>query len=95
MNVTLAKLNLDLGAEMYASVITSYSIHYTKLYDVSFHSARWQHEHDLTGKRVGVIGTGATSVQIVPHLGEWAEHLYVFQRTPSSVDVKNNPPTVV
>jgi cyclohexanone monooxygenase len=47
----------------------------------------------LRGKRVGVIGTGATSVQIVPHIGEWADELYVFQRTPSSIDVKNNPPT--
>ena len=44
-------------------------------------------------KRVGIIGTGATSVQIVPHVGEWAEHLYVFQRTPSSIDVKVNPTT--
>ena len=69
----------------------------------SFHASRWDYhytggssEGGLTGladKRVGVIGTGATSVQIVPHLGEWARHLYVFQRTPSSVDFKNNPPT--
>jgi cyclohexanone monooxygenase len=47
----------------------------------------------LAGKRVGIIGTGATSVQCVPHVGEWAEHLYVFQRTPSSIDVKHNPTT--
>ncbi|HYC00868.1 MAG TPA: NAD(P)/FAD-dependent oxidoreductase [Candidatus Limnocylindrales bacterium] len=69
----------------------------------SFHASRWDYRYTggsseggltgLTGKRVGVIGTGATAVQIVPHLGEWAQHLYVFQRTPSSVDVKINPPT--
>src|SRR6185312_7085329 len=45
------------------------------------------------GKRVGVIGTGATAVQCVPHLGEGAGELFVFQRTPSSIDVRNNTPT--
>lgn len=69
----------------------------------SFHASRWDYKYTggdseghltgLTGKKVGIIGTGATSVQCVPHLGEWAEQLYVFQRTPSSIDVKNNPPT--
>ncbi len=69
----------------------------------SFHASRWDYAYTggtseggltgLRGKRVGIIGTGATSVQVVPHLGEWAEHLYVFQRTPSSIDVKDNPPT--
>jgi cation diffusion facilitator CzcD-associated flavoprotein CzcO len=69
----------------------------------SFHASRWDYDYTggdseggltgLRGKRVGIIGTGATSVQIVPHVGEWAEHLYVFQRTPSSIDLKNNPPT--
>jgi len=69
----------------------------------SFHASRWDYDYTggnseggltgLRGKTVGIIGTGATSVQVVPHLGEWAEHLYVFQRTPSSIDVKNNPPT--
>ncbi|MDO9459714.1 MAG: monooxygenase, partial [Alphaproteobacteria bacterium] len=44
-------------------------------------------------KRVAIIGTGATAVQCIPHLGEWAQNLYVFQRTPSSVDVRNNQPT--
>ena len=48
---------------------------------------------NLKDKRVAVIGTGATAVQCVPHLGAAAEHLYVFQRTPSSVDVRNNQPT--
>ncbi len=69
----------------------------------AFHACRWDYAYTggdshgnltgLRGKRVGIIGTGATAVQIVPHVGQWAEHLYVFQRTPSSVDVKNNPPT--
>ncbi|KAJ7788243.1 flavin-binding monooxygenase-like family protein [Mycena olivaceomarginata] len=49
-------------------------------------------EH-LKDKRVGVLGTGATAVQAVPHLAKWAKHLYVFQRTPSSVDVRNQRPT--
>lgn len=47
----------------------------------------------LHNKRVGVIGTGATSVQIVPHLGQAAKELCVFQRTPSSVDVRNQRTT--
>jgi cyclohexanone monooxygenase len=69
----------------------------------SFHTSRWDYaytggtsEGNLTGlrdKRVGIIGTGATAVQCVPHLGAAAEHLYVFQRTPSSIDVRNNRPT--
>ena len=69
----------------------------------AFHASRWDYDYTggdseggltgLAGKRVGIIGTGATSVQCVPHVGEWAEHLYVFQRTPSSIDVKHNPPT--
>jgi len=51
---------------------------------------------NLTGlkdKRVGIIGTGATAIQCVPHLGESSKQLYVFQRTPSSVDVRNNADT--
>ena len=69
----------------------------------SFHTSRW--DYDYTGgdswggldrlgdKRVGVIGTGATAVQIVPHLAAAARSLYVFQRTPSSIDVRANRPT--
>jgi cyclohexanone monooxygenase len=69
----------------------------------TFHTSRWDYAYtggDSTGgltgladKRVGIIGTGATAVQCIPHLGEWAKQLYVFQRTPSSVDVRNNAPT--
>ena len=71
----------------------------------SFHTSRWDYDYtggsskgNLTGlkdKVVGVIGTGATAVQCVPHLGEAAKHLYVFQRTPSSIDVRNDQPTDV
>lgn len=69
----------------------------------SFHTCRWDYEYtkgdhygSLTGlsdKRVAIIGTGASAIQVVPRVGEWAKHLYVFQRTPSSVDVRNNRPT--
>jgi 4-hydroxyacetophenone monooxygenase len=48
----------------------------------SFHSARWRHDVDLTGKRVAVIGTGASAFQFVPEVAKVAEHLTVFQRTP-------------
>jgi cation diffusion facilitator CzcD-associated flavoprotein CzcO len=47
----------------------------------SFHSAEWNHDYDLRGKRVAVIGTGASAVQFVPELAEQASRLYVFQRT--------------
>ncbi len=48
----------------------------------SFHSARWDHSCDLAGKRVAVIGTGASAIQFVPAIAEQASHLTVFQRTP-------------
>ena len=69
----------------------------------SFHTCRWDYDYTgggpeggLTGladKTVAIIGTGATAVQCVPALGESAKQLYVFQRTPSSVDVRNNAET--
>ena len=46
-----------------------------------FHSARWNHGYDLTGKRVAVVGTGASAVQIVPEIAERVAHLDVYQRT--------------
>jgi cation diffusion facilitator CzcD-associated flavoprotein CzcO len=49
---------------------------------VKMHSARWDHSQDLTGKRVAVIGTGCSAVQIVPTIAPDVEHLTVFQRTP-------------
>ncbi|MGO9928468.1 MAG: flavin-containing monooxygenase [Mycobacterium sp.] len=62
----------------------------------AFHTSRWNYAYtgerleNLAGKRVGIIGTGATAIQCVPHLAAAAERLYVFQRTPSSVDVRAN-----
>jgi cation diffusion facilitator CzcD-associated flavoprotein CzcO len=47
-----------------------------------FHSARWRHDYDLTGKRVAVIGTGASAIQFVPHIQSQVGHLALFQRTP-------------
>ena len=69
----------------------------------SFHTSRWDYDYTggnptgalmdkLADKRVGIIGTGATSVQCVPHLARACKGLYVFQRTPSSVDVRANAP---
>ncbi len=48
----------------------------------SFHSARWDYDVDVTGKRVAVIGSGASAAQFIPWLAERAEHLTVYQRTP-------------
>ena len=69
----------------------------------TFHTSRWDYRYTggdsrgnltgLHGKRVGIIGTGATAVQCVPHLAAAAEQLFVFQRTPSSIDVRANRPT--
>ena len=69
----------------------------------SFHTSRWDYaytggnsEGNLTGladKSVGVIGTGSTGIQCIPPLARSAKHLYVFQRTPSSINVRNNKPT--
>ncbi|CAN5867840.1 NAD(P)/FAD-dependent oxidoreductase [soil metagenome] len=70
----------------------------------TFHTSRW--DYDYTGgdpagaplerlgdKRVAIVGTGATAVQCIPHLARACEELYVFQRTPSSIDVRANEPT--
>ena len=69
----------------------------------TFHTSRWDYAYTggnsdgnldkLADKKVGIIGTGATAVQCIPHLGAAAEQLYVFQRTPSSIDVRNNRET--
>jgi cation diffusion facilitator CzcD-associated flavoprotein CzcO len=50
-----------------------------------FHSARWDHSVPLDGKRIGVVGTGASAIQIIPELAEAAAELVVFQRTPAYV----------
>ena len=68
-----------------------------------FHTSRWDYDYTggdpagsrlvgLADKRVGIIGTGATAVQCIPHLARDAQELFVFQRTPSSIDIRNNHP---
>lgn len=52
------------------------------------HTARWDDDVDVDGKRVGIIGTGATAVQLIPEMAERASHLTVFQRTPIWVTPK-------
>lgn len=47
----------------------------------SFHSARWDHDHDLTGRRVAIVGTGASAIQVVPAIAEAASHVDVYLRT--------------
>lgn len=69
----------------------------------TFHTSRWDYEYTggdsegnlagLRDKRVAIIGTGATAIQCIPHLGNSAKELFVFQRTPSSVDVRDNRDT--
>ena len=69
----------------------------------TFHTSRWDYDYTggtsegnldrLADQRVAIIGTGATAVQCIPHLGASAKSLHVFQRTPSSIDVRANRPT--
>lgn len=69
-----------------------------------FHTARWDYDYTggsyenpsldrLKGKKVALVGTGATAIQAVPYIAEYADKLYVVQRTPSCVDARPNPPT--
>lgn len=69
-----------------------------------FHTSRWDYDYTggeqrnptldkLADKSVAIVGTGATAIQAVPHLGRHAKKLYVVQRTPSTVDRRENPPT--
>ena len=59
----------------------------------AFHTSRWNYHVDLAGKRVGIIGTGATAVQAIPELAKVVGELFVFQRTPSSIDVRDQRAT--
>jgi cyclohexanone monooxygenase len=69
----------------------------------SFHTSRWDYAYTggdqngnltaLSDKSVAIIGTGSTAIQATPHLGRSAKHLFVFQRTPSSIDPRGNVPT--
>lgn len=86
-NGTLAKPKLSTISGM-----TSFSGH-------SFHTSRWDYDYTgqnlehLKDKVVGIIGTGASAVQIVPELAKTAKAVYVFQRTPSSIDIRDDWPT--
>ena len=59
----------------------------------AFHTSRCDYNVDITDKRVGIIGTGATAVQIIPEIAKTVKELFVFQRTPSSVDVRDQRAT--
>ena len=69
----------------------------------TIHTARWDYEYSggdshggldkLAGKKIAVVGTGASGVQVIPHIAQSADHLYVFQRTASSIDERGNVPT--
>ncbi|MEE2665175.1 MAG: NAD(P)/FAD-dependent oxidoreductase [Myxococcota bacterium] len=69
----------------------------------AFHTARWDYDytggnlhgglHKLADKVVGVVGTGASAIQCIPHLAEGSKKLFVFQRTPSAIGVRDNRPT--
>ena len=59
----------------------------------AFHTSRWNYNVELKGKRIGIIGTGATAVQAIPELAKIAKDLCVFQRTPSSIDVRDQRAT--
>jgi cyclohexanone monooxygenase len=70
----------------------------------SFHTSRWDYAYTggnqasgempaLHDKTLAIIGTGSTAIQSIPHLARWAKRLYVFQRTPSSIDPRGNRPT--
>ncbi|MBD9624709.1 NAD(P)/FAD-dependent oxidoreductase [Ensifer sp. ENS06] len=57
---------------------------------VEFHSARWRHDHDLTGKRVAVVGSGASAIQFLPHVAREAKQVILFQRSPNWIIPKND-----
>ncbi len=56
------------------------------------HSARWDHDHDLTGRRVAVVGTGASAIQVVPAIADRVAHLDVYQRTPAWILPRKDEP---
>ena len=87
------RIELDSGEEVTARYLVNASgvLTVPKLPDidgvdgfagVTMHTARWDHHQDLTGKRVAIIGTGASAVQVIPELAPIVERLVVFQRTP-------------
>jgi cation diffusion facilitator CzcD-associated flavoprotein CzcO len=90
-------INGDETIEAQALVAGVGSLHQPKLPDLpgldsfagtTFHSARWNHDHDLNGRNVAVIGTGASAIQFVPKIAQQVAHLDVFQRTPPWITAK-------
>jgi cation diffusion facilitator CzcD-associated flavoprotein CzcO len=59
---------------------------------VRFHSARWDHDHDLAGRRVAVVGTGASAIQVVPAIVDRVAHLDLYQRTAPWIVPRKDPP---
>ncbi|WP_109547784.1 flavin-containing monooxygenase [Mycobacteroides abscessus] len=93
------RIAMDDGAEITARflVLAVGGLECPKLPDIAgidsfggkvIHTARWDHDYDLAGKRVAVIGTGASALQLVPEIAERVAHLSVFQRTPIWVSPK-------
>jgi len=89
----LWRVQLDSGAELTSRFLVSASgvLITPKLPDIdgvdsfggaTMHTARWDHDLDLTGKRVAIIGTGASAVQVIPQIAPMVQQLTVFQRTP-------------
>jgi cation diffusion facilitator CzcD-associated flavoprotein CzcO len=90
------RIDVSDGSTVFACfvVLACVSLHFPHIPDIagrdsfagkSFHSARWEHEYDLTGKRVAVIGTGASAVQFIPEIAKTAGHVTVYQRSASWV----------
>jgi cation diffusion facilitator CzcD-associated flavoprotein CzcO len=90
-------VNGDETIETQALVTGVGSLHLPKVPDLpgldtftgtTFHSSHWDHDHDLTGRRVAVIGTGASAIQFVPRIAEQVAHLDLYQRTPPWITPK-------
>ena len=100
----LWRLRTDPGGDLTARflVLAQGALHRPALPDLSgletfrgtvFHSARWDHGSDLAGKRVAVIGTGASAIQFVPRIAATVAGVSLFQRTPPWILPKNDPAT--
>lgn len=95
------RIRTSSGSELEVDVVVSAlgGLHIPKLPEirgmedfagVSFHSARWNTEHDLAGRKVAVIGSAASAIQIVPEIAPEVERLSVFQRTPNWIVPRND-----
>lgn len=94
-------VNLDGGERLEAHIVVSALglLNYPKYPDwpgledfagPKFHTFRWEHDHDLTGKRVAVVGTGSTATQVIPEIAPLVDTLYLFQREPGWVVPKGD-----